>query len=59
MNGISRKLNFDEFISIHAAFEMQIQNPCALAFSLLNSARTVKRFKCTLHEPITDNPVIN
>jgi hypothetical protein len=38
---------------------MGLQNSCAMAFSLLNSARTVMRFYLHLHEPITDNPVIN
>jgi hypothetical protein len=59
MNGISRSTVFDEFISIHAGFERGIQNSCAMAFSLLNSARTVMRFYLHLQEPITDNPVIN
>jgi hypothetical protein len=29
------------FLSIYEAFEKGFQNPCAMAFSLLNSARTV------------------
>jgi len=50
---------FDEFHSIYGAFEKGVQNSCAMAFSLLNSARTVMRLNLHLQEPITENPVIN